>query len=70
MGLLDREDEVSEMAASRANRVQELRRAYLAGTLSLEVAEHSPGLDRLLLDLLTNPPIRLSLDSPPPVDER
>jgi hypothetical protein len=70
MGLLDREDDVSEVATSRADRVQELRRAYLAGTLSLELSENSSGLDRLLLDLLTNAPIRLALESPPPQDER
>jgi hypothetical protein len=70
MRLLDREDELSEVGASRADRVQELRRAYLAGTLTLEVPEHTSGLDRLLLDLLTNPPIRLSLGASPPGEER
>ena len=41
----------AETAEQRADRVEQLRRAYVAGTLDLTVSVDSDGVDRLLEDL-------------------
>lgn len=51
----EQEEEVDDLSADRADRVLELRRAFLDGTLSLDVSEDTPGFDRLLIEIFSRP---------------